>query len=402
MIVSQQRYNLILYRLNVYLCNKVKGTVKTVLNNVIENGIGEGLRKKVQAKISVSKSLIVRSMRTSFAGVFENDQEAFNYVTQYFNQNWTLEIQQYFKNNSDYFTTPGGSIAFIPNGEITYYNNDGAVYAFKFNGVEYFWDFREDIYYDIHSNVYNPHGELAVGNRTPRYIKEAYKKLLQIRVKYPRAKLYPQQRDGYKEAVIAINHNDYETTIFGGPNMNFDTKKYPNVNTGVGLIPVIGSGIQAYYDFEDGDWEWGLANTGLAISDAFLVRSIVKGVARGGVKAISKASKLPWSERPWMPSMRKFYGESGFVLKNQHLHHWIIPRNQWGKNIPPFIKNQMWNLHPIPKINGMSYGQVHNAIEGKGPYGWSIFKRMYYGTPSWPYTFFGSYGGRIIESNYND
>jgi len=43
------------------------------------------------------------------------------------------------------------------------------------------------------------------------------------------------------------------------------------------LIPIWGSGKEAIYDFQTGHWAWGLVQTGLAISDVFLVKSLVRG-----------------------------------------------------------------------------------------------------------------------------
>lgn len=55
----------------------------------------------------------------------------------------------------------------------------------------------------------------------------------------------------------------------------------------------------------------------------------------------------------------------------------------------------MWNFKAIPKIEGMSYDAVHKAIEGHSD--WGIIKRLYYGTPSWPWTLSVSTGGRVIN-----
>jgi RHS repeat-associated protein len=58
------------------------------------------------------------------------------------------------------------------------------------------------------------------------------------------------------------------------------------------LIPIWGSGREAVHDFQTGHWGWGLVNTGLAISDVFLVKSLVtaggKLVIKGGAKLLAK------------------------------------------------------------------------------------------------------------------
>ena len=53
---------------------------------------------------------------------------------------------------------------------------------------------------------------------------------------------------------------------------------------GESLIPIWGSGRMAINDFQNGRWGWGIVNTGMAISDVFLVKSL----ATIGVKAIGK------------------------------------------------------------------------------------------------------------------
>jgi RHS repeat-associated protein len=57
-----------------------------------------------------------------------------------------------------------------------------------------------------------------------------------------------------------------------------------------GMIPVWGSGREAIHDFQTGHWGWGIVNTGLAVSDVFLVKSLVtaggKLVVKGGARLL--------------------------------------------------------------------------------------------------------------------
>jgi hypothetical protein len=61
---------------------------------------------------------------------------------------------------------------------------------------------------------------------------------------------------------------------------------------GESLIPVWGSGRAAIDDFQNGRWGWGLFNTAMAVSDIFLVKSIVtaggKLVVKGGAKLLAR------------------------------------------------------------------------------------------------------------------
>lgn len=56
------------------------------------------------------------------------------------------------------------------------------------------------------------------------------------------------------------------------------------VGLGESLIPVWGSGKQAYLDFQKGHWGWGLFNSALAVSDVFLVKAAVTDVGKIGWK----------------------------------------------------------------------------------------------------------------------
>ena len=145
------------------------------------------------------------------------------------------------------------------------------------------------------------------------------------------------------------------------------------------MIPFWGSGKQAIHDFECGDWGWGLVNTAMTVSDVFLVKSAVTGLVKGGVKLTGNFS---WS------AMRKYFGQTGFAEAGQHLHHWIIPKNGWGKGIPGYIKNQMPNLIP------MKSPQLHMALHnGK----LNAFERFWHGTPVWAKAGAISAGGKVTN-----
>jgi RHS repeat-associated protein len=60
-----------------------------------------------------------------------------------------------------------------------------------------------------------------------------------------------------------------------------------------GLIPIYGSARSAINDFQTGHWGWGLVQTGLAVSDVFLVKSLVTAVGKVAVKgAVVIAAKV--------------------------------------------------------------------------------------------------------------
>jgi RHS repeat-associated protein len=62
-----------------------------------------------------------------------------------------------------------------------------------------------------------------------------------------------------------------------------------------GLIPIYGSARTAINDFQTGHWGWGLVNTGLAISDVFLVKSLATAggkLAIAGIAALTERSAI--------------------------------------------------------------------------------------------------------------
>jgi RHS repeat-associated protein len=80
---------------------------------------------------------------------------------------------------------------------------------------------------------------------------------------------------------------------------------------GWSLVPVIGSGWQAIHDFQTGHWGWGLVNTGLAISDVFLLDSAVttggKLLARG-VAALTEKTAIGATGRMGETILRDLVG----------------------------------------------------------------------------------------------
>lgn len=143
------------------------------------------------------------------------------------------------------------------------------------------------------------------------------------------------------------------------------------------LIPVWGSGREAVADFQEGNYAGAALNGALAASDLFLAESIAKGLAKGGfyvAKNVARKAPYDWNKvvRPWM-------GKQGFLEAGQHGHHWAIPQNGWGKNLPDAIKNQPWNIKPMPSA------EVHGRITGtyKGKPQFNAVERYWYGTPAW-------------------
>ncbi len=143
------------------------------------------------------------------------------------------------------------------------------------------------------------------------------------------------------------------------------------------LIPIWGSGREAVADFQEGDYAGAALNGALAASDLFLAESIARGLAKGGFYvAKNVAKKAPYA---WKTEVRPWMGKQGVLEAGQHGHHWAIPQNGWGKDVPDFIKNQPWNIKPMPSA------EVHGRITGsyKGKPQFNAAQRYWYGTPAW-------------------
>ncbi len=155
--------------------------------------------------------------------------------------------------------------------------------------------------------------------------------------------------------------------------------------TWVTLMPIAGSGAQASYDFKQGNWGWGTFNLALAASDIVPVRSATTGLAKGGWKSGSHT----WN------ATRKWLNKCWREFKGQEMHHWAIPREGWGANIPEWLKNQPWNL------TGMPNEVLHDALHGFGQAPFSFGERLWFGTPDWFKASAFSLGGREANWMFN-
>lgn len=69
----------------------------------------------------------------------------------------------------------------------------------------------------------------------------------------------------------------------------------------------------------------------------------------------------------------------GLLEERQHGHHWLIPRNGWGKNVPDVIKNQPWNIKAMPSEE--VHARMRGARNGKPQF--NAIERYVQGTPTW-------------------
>jgi len=173
---------------------------------------------------------------------------------------------------------------------------------------------------------------------------------------------------------------------------------------GKSLIPVIGSVQSANYHFDKGNWGRGIGYTALAISDVFLVRSLVTGAvrlaARGVVSlrgigstiakelsltsGVGSGTKLATKLKRFFIQDLSTYNRNAstvFRILREHfkvttsrgtqsmfeMHHWLIQRSWFSGSNPiqnRFLRetlkkvgNAGWNLIPIPSTINNALGQ---------------------------------------------
>lgn len=131
------------------------------------------------------------------------------------------------------------------------------------------------------------------------------------------------------------------------------------------FIPIWGSSRQAINDFQEGRDIWGTVNSAFAVIDVLSITSLARlFVAEAFRNAEWKA-------------VRNAIGKAGAVESQQQIHHWVVPRNGWGKSVPNWVKNNPLNLVPMPV--GESGAAIHTAIHTGGPIGWGA--RFIYSPP---------------------
>lgn len=115
------------------------------------------------------------------------------------------------------------------------------------------------------------------------------------------------------------------------------------------------------------------------------------GFSKNFFKALKFSTKFENSWKFVNVSKRMHSKSWDLSAKGEHLHHWLIPNNGWGKHVPDYIKNTPWNLNSIPKD---VHGMIHGTIKGGKKY--SIIESIYYQTPAWAKTTTIGVGGSLI------
>jgi hypothetical protein len=144
------------------------------------------------------------------------------------------------------------------------------------------------------------------------------------------------------------------------------------------LIPVWGSGKEAYADFQDGDYVGAGINGALAASDLFLAGDVAKAIAKGGWYVVKGPLLEAASKQNWK-AVRRRLGKDGVLAKYQEGHHWFVPQGGWGKKVPEVIKNHPLNIKAMPDVP--THRRITGRYQGLPRFNW--FDRYRYGTPTW-------------------
>ncbi|MEZ4826753.1 MAG: RHS repeat-associated core domain-containing protein [Bacteroidia bacterium] len=282
-------------------------------------------------------------------------------------------------------STPRGGELSIPSGSSWMTDVNGNVHAFQSQNMDFVWNSGSGQYESIGEGHIYSSGEAVDMRAQSRFEKSLDHRIRVLRETYPNAHNASNYvRDG--DGNVFINLGTDESGM--GPFETMNPADYPEVGVGESFVPIWGSGKQAYYDFQDGRYGWATFNTTMAVSDVFLVKSIVKGVAQGGFRAMMKGNQ-PWNSRMWWDpntNYSRFYHTSGFAGPGEPIHHAFLYQSQGIA--PNWLKHQMWNLKPIRgrAINGVFYdgATIHRAIHGNSRIlQLNRMQRLYYGTPSY-------------------
>jgi hypothetical protein len=156
------------------------------------------------------------------------------------------------------------------------------------------------------------------------------------------------------------------------------------------MVPIWGSAREAEYNFNKGNYAIGIFYFILAVSDIFLIKSIVTGIGKGAWKLGSHS---------WIAT-RKWAGKNGWAGKGEHVHHWMIKQSFAKKHGLKSIANQPWNWVTFP--NASKHMRFGHGFHYQGLLPGTFGEQLWYGTPHWFKIGAIDAGGHIIINNIDD
>jgi hypothetical protein len=137
------------------------------------------------------------------------------------------------------------------------------------------------------------------------------------------------------------------------------------------FAPIWGSGRQAVYDWQNGDFGWATFNGVMAISDILLVKTLATAAGKGAWKLGGHSWK---ATRKWML-------KNGYVSSGEPLHHWAIPQSTAKKYGLEWLANQPWNLKKFTTHS--MHMRAGHGMRYLGEPGYNKIGQLWYGTPTW-------------------
>jgi RHS repeat-associated protein len=233
----------------------------------------------------------------------------------------------------------------------------------------------------IDSKQYDAWGNIEIGSATGGYAFTGREWDPETGLYYYRARYYDPKAGRFISEDSAGDGTNVYAYVGNNPANSIDPTGHVAVTQKpgfwVGMIPIYGSVMMARHDFDCGNWGWGLFDTGMAISDVFLVKAAATAVGKG---AIWKLGGHSW------PATRKWLVNIGWVEAGEEGHHWLLQQNQGiGRNVPNVIKNQPYNIMSLTKAE-------HTAVHQM-----TGLERLWYGTPTAAKAAALSAGGRVAN-----
>ncbi len=136
------------------LKRQLENGIKHVINSLKDSDKMENAILRMNLLVSSYARKAGNSIYFSSGRNFSNKEIVLKLAVNYFNANWSKAFNKALVKNR-FYKTPHGGIVYVPEGEISHFNDDGAAYGIKVDGKEYFWDYREELYYDVYNNIYN-------------------------------------------------------------------------------------------------------------------------------------------------------------------------------------------------------------------------------------------------------
>ena len=216
-----------------------------------------------------------------------------------------------------YNTFTGNGIVSIPSSSsnlLTFGGTD--LLGFTYEGQSYYWESNEGAYATLSGNLYSENGDISLSTSAPRYVKQAFKEAQSQAWDHPGTYIMrgTDEATGDNYARVATQSG---ASYKRSQNIYY-ASMFPEVSEVGSMIPIVGSGYEFYYNYQDGNWGGAAFYGAMAISDLFLVKSIISGATKGGLKALTFGNK-PWTTKEfWDPtkSYRALYGKYRFCKKS--------------------------------------------------------------------------------------